>query len=190
MSAVSRSVPAAYEGISVALSIEDGAWEDCGLGDAEAIAAMALDCVRAVAAHVELPDDLQTEIGLTLADDATVKSANAEWRGKDRPTNILSFPMAELTPGTVPGPLAGDLLVAFETVAREARAEEKPFADHFRHLLVHGTLHLLGLDHQDDAEADRMEALEIGVLAEFGIPDPYCEAAGTPSSGQLSDARP
>ena len=181
MSAVRRSDAPAFERITVALSIENERWDDSGLGDPAAIEAMAQDCVRAVAGQLHLPSDLQTEICLTLADDAAVRSANAEWRGKDKPTNILSFPMAELMPGARPGPLAGDLLVAFETVAREAVAEEKPFADHLRHLLVHGTLHLLGYDHQDDAEADRMEAIEIAVLAEFGIPDPYREAAGMPS---------
>lgn len=179
MSAVPRTDPVAYERVTAALSIEDGRWEEAGLGDAEAISAMVLDCVRIVAGHLHLPNGLQTEIGVTLADDAMVKSANAEWRGKDRPTNILSFPMAELTPGAAPGPLAGDLLVAFETVAGEARAEEKSFADHLRHLLVHGTLHLFGFDHQDDAEADRMEAIEIAVLAEFGLPDPYRDVAET-----------
>jgi probable rRNA maturation factor len=81
--------------------------------------------------------------------------------------------MADLAPGERPGPLLGDLLVAFETVAREADDEAKVFADHFRHLLVHGFLHLMGLDHMTDSEADDMEAAEIAILAEFGIANPY-----------------
>ncbi len=181
MSAVPRPRAASYEAITIALSIEAGPWDGAGIGDAEAIEAMALECARAVFARLDLANDVRTEIALTLADDATVQAANAEWRGKDRPTNILSFPMADLAPGSAPGPLAGDLLVACETVVREAGEEAKPLADHLRHLLVHGILHLLGFDHQNDAEADRMEALEIAVLADFGIPDPYLDGAGAMS---------
>ena len=186
MSAVLRSEPDAYGSVSVALSIEAEAWNEAGLGDPEAISAMALQCVRAVFSRVDVAAGVQTEIALTLADDATVRAANGAWRGQDKPTNILSFPMTELTPGAAPGPLAGDLLVACETVAREARDEAKPFADHLRHLLVHGTLHLLGFDHQDDDEADRMEALEISVLADLAIADPYREAPVPPVAAGMA----
>ena len=173
--------PGAFIGLTVALSIETEAWETAGLGDAAAIEAMATATFVAVAARLRLPEALTTEIALTLADDETVKAANAQWRGKDKPTNILSFPMAELAPGAAPGRLAGDLLVAFETVLREANEEEKPIPDHLRHLLVHGFLHLLGFDHIEDDEAETMEALEVDILAGFSIADPYgvpCVAPG------------
>ncbi len=164
-----------YDGLTVALSVEDPRWDDAGLGD---IPAMAVETFSVAAARLGLPGDLVSEISLTLADDETVRAVNAEWRNKDKPTNILSFPMADLAPGERPGPLLGDLLVAFETVAREADEEAKAFADHFRHLLVHGFLHLMGLDHMVDTEADDMEAAEIAILAEFGIADPYGDEPG------------
>ncbi|MBB3952230.1 rRNA maturation RNase YbeY [Aureimonas jatrophae] len=118
----------------------------------------------------------ETEVSVTLADDATVRELNREWRGKDKPTNILSFPMVQLAPGERPGPLLGDLVLARETLEREAASERKSALDHFRHLLVHGTLHLTGFDHETDEEAERMEALEIEILRGLGIADPYAEA--------------
>ncbi|KAB0683010.1 rRNA maturation RNase YbeY [Aureimonas leprariae] len=114
-----------------------------------------------------------TELGLTLASDAAVRTLNAEWRNKDKPTNVLSFPARDLTPGEAPDALLGDLVLALETCRREAAAEAKSLADHFRHLVVHGTLHCLGYDHEDDAAADEMEALEVLILGDLGIADPY-----------------
>ncbi|HEY9057125.1 MAG TPA: rRNA maturation RNase YbeY [Aurantimonas sp.] len=169
------SVP--YQGLTVALSIEATEWEAAGLGD---VSAMARGVFAAAARRVGLPEDLQSEIAVTLADDDTVRAANAEWRGKDRATNILSFPMADLAPGDRPGPLCGDLLLAFQTVRREARTEGKSLADHFRHLLVHGFLHLMGFDHIEEAEAEAMETLEIAILADLGISDPYRECLENP----------
>lgn len=119
--------------------------------------------------------DAATEISVTLSDDAAVRELNREWRGKDKPTNILSFPMRQLRPGDRPGPLLGDLVLARETLRREAEAEGKTAADHARHLVVHGTLHLLGYDHETDADADRMEALEVAILRGLGVADPYAE---------------
>lgn len=170
-----RSVP--FEGLTVALSVEAPQWEAAGLGD---LAATVHDVLAAAAARLGLPDDLQSEIAVTLADDETVRAANSQWRGKDRATNILSFPMADLAPGDRPGPLCGDLLLAFQTVQREALAENKSLADHVRHLIVHGFLHLLGFDHVDDAEAEAMERLEIAILADLGIADPYRDCLENP----------
>lgn len=131
------------------------------------------------------------ELSLVLADDATVRELNRAWRGKDRPTNVLSFPAQELTPDgppldappdaplDAPWPL-GDVVLACETVAGEAAAQGKDFADHLRHLVVHGVLHLLGHDHEEDAEAERMEALERRILAGLGVADPYAERAAGP----------
>jgi probable rRNA maturation factor len=128
------------------------------------------------------------EFSLVLADDATSRELNREWRGRDRPTNVISFPAQDLAPGvtlasvTPPGRVAdavplplGDIVLAYETVAAEAAAQGKDFADHLRHLVVHGTLHLLGHDHEIEAEAERMEALETAILAELGVPDPYAD---------------
>ena len=135
------------------------------------------------------PPTLETEVSATFADDATVKAANADWRGKDRPTNILSFPMASFGPDGRPGPLLGDLLLAFETVEREAATENKAFADHLRHLLVHGFLHLVGHDHVADDEAETMEALEVAILHRFGVADPYREPERDGSGGWTVDLR-
>jgi len=177
MSQQSRPVglPAgSYPGLTVALSIEVPAWNAAGLGDIEAFAKTSFD---AAAARLGLPASLESEIALTLSDDKTVRAVNAEWRGKDKPTNILSFPMAALRPGDLPGPLFGDLILAFETVSREAGEEGKALGDHLRHLLVHGFLHLMGFDHVEEAQAEIMEAHEIAILAGFGIADPYRETS-------------
>jgi probable rRNA maturation factor len=115
------------------------------------------------------------ELGVTLADDVEQQRLNREHRGQDAPTNVLAFPAWE--PGRpVPSGapvLLGDVVLAFETVAREAAEQAKPFADHFRHMIVHGVLHLLGYDHQTRAEAAIMELLETSILAELGVPNPY-----------------
>jgi probable rRNA maturation factor len=162
--------PRSYEGLTVVLAVEAPAWEDARLDD---ISAVAQSAFAAAARKIGLPDDISSEISLTLADDATVRAANAEWRGKDTATNILSFPMAG--PGGAPGPLLGDLILAYETVAREAALEDKSLGAHFRHLLVHGFLHLVGYDHVEEAEAEAMERLEVEILAELGIANPYAE---------------
>lgn len=163
-------------GLTVALAIESADWLSAGLGDEIALEDFLRKTLAATAAAVGLPADVASEVSMTLSDDANVREVNRQWRGKDSATNVLSFPLADLVPGDPPGPLAGDLMVAFETVAREAGADGKPLADHFRHLVVHGFLHLLGYDHIDDGAAETMEAVEIAVLAGFGVPDPYGEA--------------
>lgn len=108
-----------------------------------------------------------------LTDDSGIQSLNRTWRGIDKPTNVLSFPTA--APPGPPGAVRplGDIAIAFETLRREAGEANKPFAHHLAHLAIHGILHLLGHDHEDDAEAEAMEALETHVLATLGIPDPY-----------------
>ncbi|HWJ70505.1 MAG TPA: rRNA maturation RNase YbeY [Sphingobium sp.] len=119
------------------------------------------------------------EVSIKLSNDAEIQQLNAAYRGKDRPTNVLSFPMiqADLLPGienTDDGEvLLGDIILAHETCAREAGERGIALADHATHLIVHGTLHLLGHDHEHDSEADAMEALEIRALETLGLPDPY-----------------
>jgi probable rRNA maturation factor len=113
------------------------------------------------------------ELSIVLGDDALIQALNRQWRGQDKPTNILSFPaMPEMPPPGAPR-LLGDIVLAFETLAAESTAQGKPLEDHLRHLVVHGVLHLLGFDHEAAAEAERMEALEVAVLAGFGVADPY-----------------
>lgn len=114
-----------------------------------------------------------SELSLVFSDDATVRRLNAEWRGKDKPTNVLSFPAFPYQRGTVLPPMLGDVVLALETVTGEAELEEKPLEHHISHLVIHGVLHLLGYDHENDEDADEMEAVERRALARLAIPDPY-----------------
>lgn len=118
-------------------------------------------------------------MAVVLADDAFVQALNRDYRGKDKPTNVLSFHAEEHIEKNARA-LAkqgecelGDIILAYETVAREAKEQNKRFADHARHLLVHGTLHLLGHDHMEESEAEAMEKLEIKILKKQGIVNPY-----------------
>lgn len=118
------------------------------------------------------------ELAVVLGDDALVHALNKAWRGQNKATNVLSFGAAEDEPRPEGAPLLlGDVVLAFETVAAEAAAQKKKLADHLAHLVVHGVLHLLGFDHEDAAEATRMEALETEILAGFGVADPYREVS-------------
>ncbi len=110
-------------------------------------------------------------LAVLLTGDAAIRKLNAQWRGLDKATNVLSFP-APRSKAPAPAPL-GDIAIARETTAREAADEGKPFGDHLTHLAVHGFLHLLGYDHESDAQAETMEQLERAVLASLGVPDPY-----------------
>jgi probable rRNA maturation factor len=141
------------------------------LPDAEAIAERALN-VASEMSGVTLLDG--AELALLLSDDAHVKSVNQEWRSIDKPTNVLSFPSVE-PQKLARAPFIGDIIIAYETVQREAETEGKDFADHFTHLVVHGFLHLIGFDHQTDEDAKRMESLETQILAELDIPDPFAD---------------
>lgn len=112
------------------------------------------------------------ELSLVLTDDVTVAALNERWRHRPGPTNVLAFPGGGRPDAAAPL-LLGDVILAFETVAREAQEQDKTLADHLRHLVVHGVLHLLGHDHDEAKSARRMEALEKRVLATLGIADPY-----------------
>jgi len=127
-------------------------------------------CVREAlaAAASRVPGD--GEVSVLLADDAAVRVLNRDWRQIDKPTNVLSFPAPKQPAGE---PVLGDIAIAYETVAREADEEGKPFLHHLAHLAVHGYLHLMGYDHQTDSEAEAMEALEREILRGMRIPDPY-----------------
>ena len=112
------------------------------------------------------------ELSLVLANDRAVQDLNARWRRKDAPTNVLAFASDE-PPAKGKPVLLGDVVLAYETVAREAKEQGKRLADHLRHLVIHGVLHLLGYDHMKATPAKRMEALETRILASLGVADPY-----------------
>ena len=115
----------------------------------------------------------KSELAIVLTDDAAIRELNHRWRGRDKPTNVLSFPAHGLVPpGSGPRPL-GDVVIAYETMAREAQEQGLPLTHHLTHLAVHGFLHLLGYDHESDTEAETMEQLERDILARLEIPDPY-----------------
>jgi probable rRNA maturation factor len=139
---------------------------------ARAVARLALAKGSAEAAAT-LPG--RTELAIILGDDAQQRRLNRDWRGIDRSTNVLAFPAWESgSPVPADAPLLlGDVMLAFETVAREAQEQGKSLADHLAHLIVHGVLHLLGYDHATDAEAAIMETLETSILASLGVADPY-----------------
>ena len=127
---------------------------------------------RALAAAAALvPSD--GELAVVLTDDAAIRALNRDWRSKDAATNVLSFPAKEARPDRRAPRLLGDIVIAYETVAREAAAEGKPFIHHLAHLAVHGFLHLVGYDHEDNEDADAMEGLEIAILARLDVPNPY-----------------
>ena len=142
----------------IAVEIEDEAWT-AAVPDAGA---------RAEAAGRAALGGAAGEVVVLLTDDATVHDLNQRFRGKDRPTNVLSFP----APGTA-RPHLGDLVLASGVCIAEAADQGKTVADHLSHLVVHGVLHLLGHDHENDAEAEAMEARERATLATLGVADPY-----------------
>jgi probable rRNA maturation factor len=113
------------------------------------------------------------EAAVVLADDAMVRGLNSAYRGEDRPTNVLSFSNLDDAAGAGRPRLLGDVILARQTVGREAAEQSKSLADHLMHLVVHGVLHLLGYDHDSEPRAEEMESLEIAILAELGVGDPY-----------------
>ena len=140
--------------------------------------------VAATLAYLELLDE-DWEVTVLGCDDARIADLNAEFREKPKPTNVLSWPAQELAAvqeGGQPAPpevdfmgdaALGDIAISYETCMKEAEIAQKSPEDHIRHLLVHGTLHLLGYDHIRDGDATVMETLEVGILGKLGIPDPY-----------------
>jgi len=140
---------------------------------------------RAVEAAASELSTSAAELAILLTDDSAIRVLNRKWRGIDAPTNVLSFP-AEIPAGAPP--LLGDIVLAYETVAREARRGAKPFAHHVAHLAVHGFLHLRGYDHERDSDAETMEQLERTILRRLGIPDPY-PAKRIPASSRAKPSR-
>jgi probable rRNA maturation factor len=156
----------------IAVIVESAHWD--ALPDAQAVARNAI--AQALAA---LDGRADAELAVLLTDDAAVRRLNATWRGLDKPTNVLSFPAA----ATPDSQHLGDIAIAYETTAREASDEGKPLADHLAHLAVHGFLHLVGYDHESDAEAETMEQLERDILARLNVPDPYLAPMSAEATG-------
>ena len=154
--------------IDIDLTVEAGDWPD------EATLTVLVErAVAAAFAALGASRPGGSELGAVFTDDARIRELNAGWRGQDKATNVLSFPaFPETKTGPLP-PLLGDIVLAAETVANEAALEGKPLDNHITHLVIHGLLHLLGHDHETDAEAEEMEAIERKALARLAIPDPY-----------------
>ena len=150
--------------LDVAIVVEHPGWT----GEDEALARKVLEAALPLAGY---GIDGPCEISVLLTGDVGQKALNTRWRGKESSTNVLSFP--QLGEDDAIEGLLGDLSLAYETVAREAEEQDKPFEAHFAHLLTHGLLHLLGYDHETRQEALAMEAIETDILARLGYPDPY-----------------
>jgi probable rRNA maturation factor len=154
--------------IAVDIAVEAGAWPPT-----RALRSLVRKAVDAALRQAGVDAGTGSELSVVFSDDAHIRRLNAGWRGKNKPTNVLSFPAFPVKPGEKLPPMLGDIVLAAETVAREAVVEGKPLDHHITHLVVHGVLHLLGHDHEDEADAESMEALERAALARLAIPDPY-----------------
>lgn len=142
---------------SIDIAVQSESWPDCAVLIDRAI----------MAAQSACPDAREGELSIVLTDDVQIRALNRDYRHRDKSTNVLSFPVPP------PAPLLGDVVLARETILREAAEKGVLFEDHLTHLLIHGWLHLQGFDHETDADATRMEALEIAALATLGIDNPY-----------------
>ena len=159
-SAPSRHAPAP----SIDIQIQSPLW------DAQPLAAQTVrDAIAAAAATLSTADN---EVSILLTDDKAIRLLNREWRGIDKPTNVLSFPAAT-TKASVRMPLFGDIVMAYETLKRECDDEDRIFLHHLAHLTVHGFLHLIGYDHQVEAQAEKMEGLESKIITRMQMPDPH-----------------
>lgn len=152
---------------------DDGDWS--AVPDAQSLVA----CAAAAVANAMAGKANSGSIAVALSSDANVEALNGQFRGKSKPTNVLSFPAGE----GAPDGFLGDVILASETVRREADEQGMPLDHYMQHLVVHGILHLLGYDHISAADAEQMEALEISILSKLGIANPYTEALETGTSG-------
>lgn len=164
-----RSIGTSAATLTIEAETHAGGWQWLAQRDE-----IVLRTAAALAAEIR-PSSMLTA-ALALSDDAAVRALNRQWRQQDKPTNVLSFPAPPPSRGHNGARFLGDIVLAEETLLAEARAAGIPAEHHFQHLLVHGLLHLMGYDHEDDREATTMEALETRVLDALGVPDPY---AGT-----------
>lgn len=159
---------------SVEVAVECREWRRACPKAATLAKGAAVAAFRVAVAEARLSPADRVVIGVTLTDAAHQRELNRTWRGRDASTNVLSFSLAGADEPPSGAPLLlGDVVLALETVAAEAADQNKPLADHLRHLVVHGVLHLLGQDHEAAAEAQAMERCETAILSQLGVPDPY-----------------
>lgn len=153
--------------ITIDITIHDQGW-----ADKESLEKLAAEAAEATFARLGM-QDTSSELSLVFTDDAEIRRLNAEWRNRDKATNVLSFPAFPVRAGEKPGPMLGDIILARETIEQEADRQGKPLTHHLSHLIVHGLLHLLGYDHENDSDAEIMERLEREIVHTLAIPDPY-----------------
>lgn len=158
--------------LTVDIAVEDRNW----IRREPALSKLTTKILKRVLKSVNWPAAIKTEISIVYSNDNNVQELNRDWRGKDKPTNVLSFPQFEnFTPDTGQIAHLGDIVMAYQTISREAKEQKKAFQAHLTHLLIHGLLHLLGYDHETDKDAKKMEKLEVQILAGLGYTDPYQE---------------
>ena len=150
--------------LSIDILVEDDRWREAM--NLEDVTRRAVDAVMTIADPDCAPD---AEVSFLFCDDARIRALNLAWRAKDTPTNVLSFPAPESAEWSA----LGDVALAYDTVTREAAAEAKTIEQHTTHLIVHGVLHLIGYDHENDVDATEMELLESEILVSLGVPDPW-----------------
>lgn len=155
--------------LTVDVTVEADAWNALLPGAAAIAEESAAAAWRAAAP----PDARRSELSILLADDAAVQRLNKAHRGQDKPTNVLSFPIGDTISAEGMPAMLGDVVLASGVVSREATVQGKTVAAHFRHLVVHGVLHLVGYDHVADRDAETMEALEVEILEGLAVPNPY-----------------
>lgn len=155
--------------ITIDITVESSGWDD-----EQILHNITEKALKTTIHHLSL-ENVVSEVSMLFTDDQHMAQINAKWRGKNKSTNVLSFPAFPLKIGQIPGPMLGDIIIARETVLLEAKREGKLFQDHLTHMIVHGVLHLLGYDHETDDEAHHMEKLEREILQKLSIQDPYIE---------------
>ena len=160
--------------LSIAISTEDPSWDKLAPDVARVLRRAARDALAQAKADGWKGSRVGHEISFVLTDDKRMRALNRAYRAKDKPTNVLSFAALDANRPKIGMPwLLGDVVLASGVIAREAKAQRKSFTHHLTHLAVHGVLHLLGYDHEQDRDAETMEALEIAALAKMGIANPY-----------------
>jgi probable rRNA maturation factor len=165
--------------VDVHVEFANEQWQTSDIPDAAAMITRAVEAAMQAGASGGVPSR-QLEIGVRLTDDRGIQDLNRDWRGQDKPTNVLAFALEDDAAGLTGAEASvlplGDIVVAFETCAREAQDDGKTMTHHLCHLVVHGTLHLLGYDHDKADDAEIMEAAEREILAGLGVPDPYANS--------------
>ncbi|KEG21142.1 rRNA maturation RNase YbeY [Bartonella bacilliformis] len=155
--------------ISIKITIENAEW-----GNEKTLYTITEKALIATIDRLSLTQ-VTSELSLLFTNNVRMAQINTQWRNKNKSTNVLSFPAFSLKAGQNPGPMLGDIVLARETIVREAEEEGKSFHDHLTHMIVHGVLHLLGYDHETDNEAYQMEELEKEILQKIAIKNPYTE---------------